>query len=95
MTPEHIALAVINDGSTYEERKRLIKLWAETPSTTLTNKGMAECRRGLKQLCWMEQIKPIYDGARLSMAELEQAAEQVESYMAGHYAESNNGKDWT
>lgn len=46
-------------------------------------------------MCWEEQIKPIYDGARLSMTELEQAAEQVESYMADHYAESNNGKDWT
>lgn len=94
LTPETLALAVINDGSTYEERKRLIKLWAETPSTVVSNAGMAECRRGLRLMCVVEQHKPVYDGARLSGHDLDLAAERVEEYMAQHYAESDNGRDW-
>lgn len=95
LTPETLALAVINDGSTYEERERLIKLWAETPSTVVSNAGMAECRRGLRLMCVIEQRKSIYDGARLDGYDLGKAAEIVQAYMAQHYAESDNGRDWT
>lgn len=95
LTPETLALAVINDGSTYEERKRLIKRWAETPSTAISNRGMAECRRGLRRMCVNEQRKPIYDGERLDGYALDAAAAIVEDYMAQHYAESNNGSDWS
>lgn len=88
MTPESIALAIINDGSTYAERKAL------TLAYTRRNHPAAYVIRQLRRMVDAEMRKPVYDGERLSNEAASEAASKVHDYMLGHYAESNNGKDW-
>lgn len=89
MTPEHIALAVINDGSTYADRKTLMLAYVKRSSPT------EHVIHQYRRMVYAEMAKSIYDGERLSNEAAQEAAWKVHEYMVSHYIESNNGKDWT
>ena len=89
MTPETIALAIINDGSTYTDRKTLTLAYVRHSSPT------DHVIHGYRRMVYAEMARPIYDGERLSNEAAQETAWKVHEYMLGHYAESNNGKDWT
>ena len=84
-----IALAVINDGATYERRKQVTSAWVhKTWSDDF-------CMLQFFALCARESKKPHYEGMSFTRDQLWCAAGQVHDYMLNHYAESNNGADWS
>lgn len=89
MTPEQIALAVINDGSTYAKRKEVMRQYA-TATIEQTDAIYA-----YRRMAWDEARKPIYEGTSFSSDDARFAAWEIHSYMVNHWNESNNGKDWT
>lgn len=83
-----IAMAVINDGATYADRKTLCKAWI------FKTRSEHDVYLSYLAMCIKESKAPYYDGIKFTGEELKDAAQEVHEYMLRHYEESNNGADW-
>ena len=86
---DSLALAVINDGATYDRRKRVTREWVAGHWSN------DYCLMQYFDMCARESKRAHYEGVSFSRDVLWCAASQVHDYMLTHYAESRNGADWS
>jgi hypothetical protein len=83
MTPETVALSVINDGGTYTARMAVAIAWFTGPH------GLTTAPPELVKMVRAECRKPHWSGARMTTNDDYIAAEQVLDYTLSHLAEIN------
>lgn len=85
---ENLRLSIINDGATYDERKRIVRrFFADGAGTRAYTATMFDLEQMARAEAKKQGIKPSHNAFIL-------AAHGVHAYMVEHYHESNNGADW-
>ena len=81
MTPQTLAMAVLSDGKTYENRVQITKdhIEGELPLIVLD--------KHLRTMLVQEMRQPWYEGERLSREDLDEAVEVVKDHMFLHCIE--------
>lgn len=86
-----LALAVINDGSTYPQRLSAARAMQLTNTGPMaTSYAVAAFTQALN-FCLRESTRPTYEGMVFSLPVLHDAAQQVVDYMQSHVKETDGG----